>query len=176
MNKVILSAAAALVLATGAAFADNTKAFFHKDDDQWTVEGIADGDLTYCSASTKWGNDSYFIFYVTDKDVANVIVHNETWNIQDPVGHFKGYSATFSFFGNSDPYQAVGDYKLIDPQTIGIPDVNDKFYVNWIKYDVLTIVMPGDISKIDIDLHGTKEAINDMGDCLSKFKKNSNSL
>lgn len=174
MKKVILGAIAALVMTAGAAFSASEK-FYAKETGQWIVEGIKDGDLVYCAASTFWSDGSFFTFYITDDDRATIIIHNTKWNIGDPVGHFKGYQATFSFFGDLDPYQGKADYELQDAQTIVIPNITKNFYEQWIKYNVLSIVMPGDITKMDIGLSGTSAAVLNLGECLTKVEKKSSS-
>lgn len=172
MKKVILSAMAALVMTTGAAFADTTK-FYAKESGQWTVEGIKDGALTYCAASTFWDNGSFFTFYITSDKKANIIIHDSGWNITDPVGHFDGYTATFNFFGKYSPFQGTADYELQDAQTIVIPNVTVSFFEQWTKYDVLNIIMPGSVTKVDIGLKGTSDAVSFLGDCINRMENKS---
>lgn len=176
MKKLILGAMAALVMTTGAALSDVSK-FYRKDSGAWTVEGIKDDKLVYCAASTFWGNgdESFFTLYITADKETNIIIHNTAWNIGDPAGHYKGYSAKFSFFGDSSPFQGDADYELQDAQTIVIPNVTRNFYEQWIKYSVLNIVMPGDISTINLNLKGTSDALTYMADCTNQMENKSSS-
>ncbi len=167
MKKFLVGVCLSLMMMAGAAHAEQ---FYNQDSGQWTVEGFR-GDLNYCAASTFWEDGSYFTFYVTDNETANVIVHNKSWNIADPIGNFKGYTATLRFFGKYPSEQGTIDYDLRDAQTIVLPNVNVEFLNDWTKFDAMNLIMPGDIGHMTIGLEGTKSAVGLMGDCLNQLDR-----
>lgn len=164
--KTILAIIGSLMIMVSTAFAETP--FFNHESGQWTIEGYR-GDMNYCSASTFWDDGSFLTFFVTDKDEAHIVVYNKKWNIIDPVGHFPEYQATIRFFGDYPAKQGTIDYDLKDNQTVVLTNVNTKFLDNWIKYQVMVLVMPGDIGEMKIGLSGTKDAVGLMGDCLNQL-------
>lgn len=165
MKKLLIGACMSLMLMVGAAQAEQ---FYDQNTGQWTVEGYR-GDTNYCAASTFWDNGSYVTFFVTDKDVASIIVHNTQWNIGDPIGYFNGYTATLRFFGKYPSEQGTINYELKDTQTVILHNVNSEFLNDWIKFEAMNIVMPGDIGQLTVGLAGTKDAVAYMGDCLNRL-------
>jgi hypothetical protein len=170
MKKLLLGVAVSVMLLTGAAHAQQQ--FYKQDAGQWTVEGFR-GDMNYCAASTFWDNGSYITFFVTDKDVANILIHNKDWNIGDPVGYFKGYTATLRFFGKYPSEQGTIEYELKDAQTVLLPNVNIEFLKDWSRFDVMNVIMPGDISQMEVGLGGTNSAVSLLGECLNQLSAKS---
>jgi Phr family secreted Rap phosphatase inhibitor len=170
MKKMLLGTIVSLALLSGVAYSQTDENFFRKESGQWTVEGIKAEGLTVCAATTFWANGSYVTFYINSKDEANILAHNTEWNIADPVGFYKGYTATLNFFGKYEPDTGTIDYTLIDNQTIGFKGVNTTFLESWMKYDVMVIIMPGDIKDMKVGLGGTKEVTAYMGECLNIMK------
>lgn len=169
-----MSTLAALAMITGAAFAeDNPSKFYQQDAGQWTVEGLNDGNAPFCVASTFYDNGTFVSLFITSDNKVHLLVHDTEWNIADPVGSFKGYTATFTFFSsNTDPDRGVADYLLKDNQTILFTGISTEFLKSWIKYDVLTISMPGDITKLDVGLSGSKQVVVLLTECMIKIKDN----
>lgn len=165
MKKLLIGACMTLMVMAGAAQAAQ---FYHQDSGQWTVEGFR-GEDNYCAASTFWDNGSYVTFYVTDNNVANIIVHNTEWNIGDPVGYYNGYTATLKFFGKYPSEQGTIDYNLRDAQTVILENVNTEFLKDWTRFEAMNIVMPGDIGQMTVGLAGTKDAVSYLGECLNQL-------
>lgn len=170
MKKFLVGACMSLMLMVGAAQAEQQ--FYQQNAGQWSVEGFR-GDMNYCAASTFWDNGSYITFFVTDKDVASILIHNTEWNIGDPLGYYSGYTATLRFFGKYPSEQGTIDYELKDAKTVLLANVNTKFLNDWSRFEVMNVIMPGDIGQMEVGLGGTKYAVNLMGDCLNQLSAKS---
>ena len=169
MRKFLTGAIASLALLTTAAIAeDNADKFYNYEAGQWLVEGFK-GELSFCAATTFWKNDSYVSFFVTADDTASILVHNTEWNIGDPAGHYNGYKATLRFFGKYPGEQGTIDYTLKDTQTVVLENVNVEFLKDWVKFDTMVLLMPGDIGQMTIGLSGTSDAVDHLGECLNQL-------
>ena len=58
------------------------------------------------------------------------------------------------------------DFELVDPQTIILRGLKEKFLNDWVDYRTMKLVMPNGIPSMTIGLTGTADATASFVECL----------
>lgn len=166
--KKLIAAVLALALSITPAFA--LTQFYEVKSGQWSIEGFV-GEKNFCSAKTYWENQSYVSLFILKGDnKVNLMVHNTDWVINGDYG--SNYTGRLLFRGKAGTTGGEATFELMDPQTIVIRDVTDRFLSDWIKYREMVIVMPNDIPNMVIGLSGTAASTEAILECLNLLNSN----
>lgn len=171
MNKIFSAfLVAATIFTTAPTVSAATNQFFQQQVGQWSVEGYY-GDNNYCTVKTYWDNGSFIsVFNTKNSNEISIYIYNTQWNIGDPSGTDPAYTSTIHFLSNKyGRTSGTISYELIDSQTVILRNINDNFLKDWIAYDAMEIVMPGDIGRIQVGLSGTKAILPVFADCIDKL-------
>jgi hypothetical protein len=138
--------------------------FYNVESGQWRIEGYT-GEKNFCSAKTYWQNESYVsLFVLKNAKEAGLYVHNTDWNLDGDFGTY--YSGTIVFSGSRGITSGKMDFELVDPQTIILRGLKDKFLNDWVDYRTMKLVMPNNIPSMTIGLTGTAAATSAFVECL----------
>jgi len=169
MKRLFASVALFLFLTTTC----SAEIFFKRNEKLWTVYGIQNevNKNPACIAQQSWkdGSSIQLIKDLSDGELYIAMINNE-WQITDPPGKYnmqvtvytrEEVTSTFTF-----------EYTLIPKNHIVIRNIFEKDFIpNFVSASKLRFIMPGTIPNADINLQGSKAAIESIIDCAKKYKK-----
>lgn len=166
--KKFLTTTLALLTMVSTATAD---IFYQQREQLWSVYGVVNVEKKNpaCIAEQTW-RDGSFIQLI--KDLADgelyIALTNMEWQIQDEPGT---YRMRVNAFIGSDVHGFTFDYTLTSKNSLMVRGIiSEKFVPVFAAADKLRFVMPGTITNADIQLNGSRAAINGLSDCMNKFK------
>ena len=174
MRNVI--ATALLTISTIAIAASPPKIFYENIIGNWSVSGNYESPELNpsCSISMSWKDRSEFRFI---KDLADnekyVFLRVTGWNLNPLEKEPKPVEIKFT--GTAGETIGITDYRIIDNKSVHLRNVNLQFVADMVKYRTMQLTFQNNVV-IKIDLDKSKEALQSMAECISKYMKPSETL
>lgn len=154
-------------------FAQNYTTFFVNQSKNWFIQGIPKRDKLnpICRASYFWNDGSEFNLIVDLSDGELYILFiNNAWQINDNINNIYNFRINAHTGNTIKGFNA--EYELLSKNTIRIRDINVKFMDVFAESNELRFIMPGNILNAVISLDGSREAVNQINNCIRLYKQN----